>query len=416
MHLAAFAVVAMVCHRELALRRPAAAQLTRYYLWISLGGALGGMFNALLAPAIFTQIVEFPLMLAAAAFLRPTPGWRGRQLEPWAIVLGIPVLAFVVSLTASILQPTPGVSLGLLAAAFWFCAGLILGFANRPQPFAIAAVALAVAYLLNPQQPGQRVIFAARTFFGVHRVLEDTPPTQHRLTHGTTLHGWQNLADRDRCVPTSYYYPTGPIGQLFDAFGGRARRVGVIGLGAGGLVCYGQPGARWTYYEIDPMVERIASDPAFFSFLANSRAAVDVVVGDGRLTLGRADPGTFDVIVADAFSSDAVPMHLLTREFLASALDRLREGGVLAIHISNVYFDLEPVVAASLKSLGASSLTQYFRSPAADGLDSHWLVAARTPADLATVAADTRWQPPRVGDRIWTDDRSNILDAINWRR
>ena len=137
-------------------------------------------------------------------------------------------------------------------------------------------------------------------------------------------------------TPTSYYHRLGPIGQAFETLGDRAARVGVVGLGAGGLVCYGRPAARWTYFEIDAVVERIARDPAFFTFLANSRANVDVVIGDGRLTLGRTDPGTFDVIVIDAFSSDAIPMHLLTREFLATVLERLRPGGVLAFHISNV--------------------------------------------------------------------------------
>jgi SAM-dependent methyltransferase len=231
--------------------------------------------------------------------------------------------------------------------------------------------------------------------------------------HGTTLHGWQNADARDTCTPTSYYHPSGPAGQLFDTVGAHADRVGVVGLGPGELVCYGRPGARWTFFEIDPAVERIARNPAFFTFLTNARAAVDVVIGDGRLTLARTEPGTFDVILIDAFSSDAIPIHLLTREFLATALDRLRPGGVLAFHISNLYLRLEPVVGASVQSLGGSALFQYFRSTSPDGSDSEWLLAARSPTDLAAFASDPRWRPARVG-KSWTDDHSNIFDAIRW--
>jgi predicted membrane-bound spermidine synthase len=181
-------------------------------------------------------------------------------------------------------------------------------------------------------------------------------------------------------------------------------------------VCYGRPGAQWTFFEIDPMVERIARDPVLFTYLTNARADVNVVIGDGRQMLGHTAPGTFDVLVIDAFSSDAIPMHLLTREFLVSALDRLKPGGVLAFHISNVYFDLEPVVAASLRGLAGAALFQYFISPSPDGLDSEWLIAARSPADLAGLASDSQWRLAQPGPQGWTDDRSNIFDAIHWRK
>ena len=413
-HLAGFAVVAMVCHRSLADRRPPAQQLTGYYLWISLGGALGGLFNALIAPMLFTRIVEFPLILAVAAFFRPSPAWRSNTQEPWALVAGIPLLAFAVTMVAAWLQPTAGVPLDRMTVAFLICTSCVLAFANRVQAFAVAASLLATVHVLHQEQPGDRVMFAARTFFGVHRVLEVSPTRQHRLTHGTTLHGWQNFAARGTCTPTTYYYPDGPIGQLFDAMGDRAKTVGVIGLGAGELVCYGRPGAQWTFFEIDPMVERIARDPALFTYLTNARADVNVVIGDGRQMLEHTTAGTFDVIVIDAFSSDAIPVHLLTREFMANALERLKPGGVLAFHISNVYFDLEPVVAASLRGLAGAALFQYFVSPSPDGLDSEWMVAARSPDDLAALDTGSQWRAARPGPRGWTDDRSNIFDAIHW--
>ena len=178
------------------------------------------------------------------------------------------MLAYVVTMVASWLQPTAGLSPASITVAFWICAAFVLAFANRTLPFALAASILAAAHLWHPLQPGSKLLFATRTFFGVHRVFEAVPSRQHRLTHGTTLHGWQNYEDRDKCTPTSYYYRLGPIGQVFEALGDRPRRVGVVGLGAGGLVCYGEPGASWTFFEIDPMVERIASDREFFTFLA----------------------------------------------------------------------------------------------------------------------------------------------------
>jgi SAM-dependent methyltransferase len=414
LHLVTFAAAALVCHRELAERRPAPRELTHFYLCIALGGALGGLFNALLAPLLFTQIVEFPLMLAAAALLRPSPGWRSRVLEPWSLVAGIPCVAFAATLLATMLHRTSGLSAWTIAGVFWFGAAVGLAFANRTLPFAAASIVLAIVYAFYPPQSGTHVIFAARTFFGVHRVVETS--TVHLLAHGTTMHGSQPLATRDRCVPTSYYHPSGPIGQVLGARRDRATRVGVIGLGAGALACYGRPGAHWTFYEIDATIERIARDPSLFTHLQNTRAAIDVVIGDGRLTLSATEPASFDAIVVDAFSSDAIPVHLLTREFVATAFERLRPGGIVAFHISNDYFDPEPIVAAASKSLGGTTLSQFFRAETTDATNSKWLVMARDPVDLADLSSDPRWTTARVAKQSWTDDRSNVLDAIIWRR
>jgi spermidine synthase len=413
-HLATFTVVATVCHRELAERRPAARELTRFYLWISLGGAFGGLFNALLAPLLFTQILEFPLMLAAAAFLRPSPGWRSAAREPWPVVAGVPVVAFIAMMLATWANPAPGLSAWTIAGVFWFLAAIGLAFVNRTTPFAVASTLLAIVYAFSASHEGNTVIFAARTFFGVHRVIETS--TLHLLTHGSTVHGAQVLAERDRCVPTTYYHAFGPIGQVMTARRDHAARVGVIGLGTGALACYGRPGARWTFYEIDPMVERIARNPSLFTFFQRASPDIEVVLGDGRLTLSAAEPASFDAIVVDAFSSDAIPVHLLTREFLATAFERLRPGGFVAFHISNDYFDLEPIVAAAAKSLGGTALSQFFRAKSADAYDSNWLLLARSADDIAEFTSDARWASARVAKQSWTDDHSNIFDAIVWRR
>lgn len=414
LHLTAFSAVALVCHRALADRRPAAEHLTRFYLWISCGGAMGGVFNALIAPFVFTSVAEYPLVLALAAVLRPVPDKGSRRREPWPFLVGPPLIVFGVVMTTWAMGLTADVGLGALITAFWLCAAVVLAFAVRPEPCAVSIVLAVMAHVALPHQQRDRVLFEARSFFGVHRVVEDAPPTRHRLWHGTTMHGWQKLTSLNQCEPTSYYHRSGPIGQAFGALGVRAQSVGVIGLGAGSLACYGQPGARWTFYEIDPVVERVAQDPALFTYLRNAQAAVSIVIGDGRITLTDARPSSYDVIVVDAFSSDAIPVHLLTQEFVQVALDRLRPHGILAFHVSNLYLDLEPVMAAAARNLGAAALEQLHRSASPDASDSRWILIARESTALSALAADARWRPARPGDRSWTDDFSNILDVIAW--
>ena len=411
-HLVTFAVIALVCHRELAERRPPASDLTRFYLWVSLGGALGGVFNALVAPAVFTQIVEYPLGLIAAALVRPSPRWRGGHPEPLFVVVAIPVLIlFIIAVTWSLgLMPGLGGSAVLVAVGLSLSLGL--AFTNRVGPFAAALVVVAVGHFLLPHQQANRVLLAKRSFFGVHRVIEDSAARVNRLYHGTTLHGWQSLDARDECEWTSYYHPDGPIGQLFTALGKRVRSVGVIGLGAGALACYGRDDTTFTFYEIDPVVERIARDPTLFTFLANARGSVNVMIGDGRLTLERAGPGSLDLIVIDAFSSDAIPVHLLTREFVAMSLARLRPDGLLAFHISNRHLDLAPILGATAVALKTSALQQYFRTENADASPSRWLVMARTPAGLDFLGLDRRWRTVRPAPHDWTDDFSNIFDVL----
>jgi hypothetical protein len=412
-HLTAFAVVALACHRELSDRRPGAADLTQYFLVIALGGALGGMLNAVVAPAAFSQVAEYPLMLALAAALRPAPAWRGGRQEPVATVVGLPLIVFAVLTAVWSAGLAIGVGIGTNVTGFWLVVAVMLVATNRRAAFAVAVACVVAAHLAAPRVTPGRVIFAARGFFGVHRVIEVDGRTIHRLTHGTTLHGWERLGT-GRCEPTSYYHPDGPIGQLF-----RERRIGsgdvaVIGLGAGGLVCYAPAGGRWTFLEIDPLVERIARNPALFTFLQRAAGTVQVVIGDGRVGLGEIAPGTLDTVVIDAFSSDAVPVHLLTREFVRLGLERVRPGGHLVFHVSNRYLDLTPVVAAAAASLGAAALEQAYETTNPDAVPSRWLVVAR-PAALAALAGDPRWHAPPPKGRMWTDDFSNILDAVAWR-
>src|SRR5262249_21441939 len=215
------------------------------------------------------------------------------------------------------------------------------------------------------------------------------------------------------------YHPSGPIGQVFRAAGARFENVAVLGLGTGALACYAERRDDWTFYEIDPLVERIARDPRYFTYLQNSRGTLKVVLGDGRLSLQQAAPAAYDLIVLDAFSSDAIPVHLLTKEALQLYLSRLRSGGLIAVHISNRYLDLEPALAALAREAGLSGIVKADnRFSDADAmlgrLKSTWMIMARTGEPLMHLSSEPGWRRPTTMSRIapWTDDYSNIIQAL----
>jgi len=258
---------------------------------------------------------------------------------------------------------------------------------------------------------------------GSHRVSLDPTGSFHLLIHGKILHGRQSLDPARRREPLTYYHRTGPIGQVLAQYGQAPQeRIAVVGLGAGTLACYAQRGQSWTYYEIDPVVLKIARDERFFTFLRDSPGDIRVVLGDARLSLVSAPPQNFDLLIMDAFSSDAIPVHLVTREALALYLRKLAPHGILAFHISNLHLDLEPVFAALAHDAGLASLIRDYTevSPAeraAGKSPSIWLVMTREADDLAALARDRRWQLPRrrEGQTVWTDDHSSLLSAFRWR-
>jgi hypothetical protein len=240
------------------------------------------------------------------------------------------------------------------------------------------------------------------------------------MFHGPTLHGMQSTRPEQRGVSLSYFTRTGPVGQILaevPAASG-ARDVGVVGLGVGSLASYAGPSQRWTFFEIDPAVERIARNPALFTYLQDCGARCTVTIGDARISLGRVPPQQFGLIILDAFSSDAIPMHLLTREALSLYLSRLAPGGIIALHISNLHLSLSPVLGRLAEAEGLVALWQ--REPAtagsfADGkFPSEWMVLARDRASLGALAQDPRWSAPvvRTSTPLWTDDFSNILSVL----
>lgn len=422
-HLAALFFVGALAHGRLAGERPAPEHLTEFYVLLSIGGVLGGAFNALLAPQLFDSVVEYPLALVLALLLRPgiqrassAPGVFGRFA--WAIDFVAPMLlvqACVVSLALVLPTDTDtGGENGLLAARLVLIgsAAALLLLASRPLRFALGFAAMCVLLVM-----GARGIYTERTFFGVLRVKE--VDGRHALVHGTTLHGVQSFRPGERREPTAYYVRKGPVGDIFEAFQRTSRfaRVDVIGLGVGGLAAYGLPGQRFVFYEIDPAVIRIASDPRLFTYVRDSRASVELVQGDGRLSLAKAPASSSDLLVVDAFSSDSIPVHLLTREAVELYLEKLRPQGLLVLHTSNRHLDLHPVVARVARSLGLASVerTSGLRSAGVMAEGTSWVVLARSHTRLRPLVA-RGWRPladPGPG-RVWTDDYSSILSVVKW--
>lgn len=431
----------MVCHRRLAALAPVPSRLTEFYLCIAAGGVLGGAFNAIAAPVIFPGVIEYPLAIVAACFARPSSvrpdDKRARALD-LALPAALALFAIAFPLVFGQADPLKGQPFRL-AQALVPCL-LALLFVFRPRRFALALAALFVIGWSQVVTLGT-VIHRERSFFGILRVVEQPGPTIldpgspggvrprvpfHSFIHGTTRHGTQGQSDALRRVPTSYYHRTSPIGQLFEAYGplGLLNHVAVIGLGAGTLAAYGEPGRSMQFYEIDPAVVRIARDPSMFTFLDDSRSALSFTIGDGRLEIAKAPDGSFGLIVVDAFTSDAIPVHLLTREALALYMRKLSPGGVIALHITNASLELSPIVDGLTADGGFSGLIQGNQIETEDQLlegkdGSEWAVIGRDRAALEPLEHDARWtplpsQPGRAPDPrfVWTDDYSSLFTVV----
>jgi hypothetical protein len=430
-HLATFFLAALGCHAELARRRPVAGRLTAFYLMVAIGGTLGGLFNALVAPLIFTWPAEYPLGLAMAALLVSAagrPDGSRRALGRFARPLDI-VLPMLLSGGAYLVLRHWGDIKGTRPPVFLWLAPLAacLLFVRRPPRFAIGLASVAVVVTIA-HDADRNVVLRERDFFGVLRVMANYPPGRNTLVHGNVLHGMQRRSEEPsrRVVPLLYYSTSGPIGQVFRAYDGTpvTQRVGVIGLGVGSLAAYGKPGRDFTFFEIDPAVERIARDPAYFHHLQDCAARWRIVLGDARLSMGREPDGKFGLIVLDAFSGDSIPVHLLTREALRLYLAKLADGGLIALHVSNDYLDLEPAVGALARDAGLAGLDRnedLLQIPPGEFIQgrmpAHWIVLARRQSDLDRLAARPGWRPltARREVPVWTDDYSDLFRLLRWR-
>ena len=428
-NLLAFAILALVCHGELYRRRPAAPHLTEFYLCISLGGAIGGACVGLAAPYVFNDVYEYPILIAAA--LLALPGMFAGGVRPFLRRAG-PVLAAAagVAIARAViggeLPPVADISCKILTTLL-----VAFIFLRRKQPAAVFALVVFAFVFTGAWTPGLDRVATTRSFFGIHKVIDTSDGRFRVLMHGTTIHGAERLRADDRTAltgrpePLTYYYEGGPISETIErtraAHGGTLDHVAVVGLGAGSLACYRGDAEHWTYYEIDPKVVEIARDPRMFTFLSACAPAIPIVLGDARLTLATA-PTRYDLIVLDAFSSDTIPVHLLTREAFATYLAHLAPHGVLVIHGSNRHLDLVPVVAAAARAANLVALIKEVGrgEPVTDGFKagSSVMALARDPADVNALMAQDGWQRldpvPTIG--AWTDDYSNVLGALIRRK
>lgn len=443
-HVLTFFFAAWMCHKRLADDRPGAAHLTEYFLWMSVGGMIGGLFNALLAPAIFNDILEYPIALIAACLLRPGRASatntinadKGARFGATGIISVAMVTAVAVSIGVGLMLEMKAGSTGNehsssgMYLRVLIPAAILVGGIARVPAFAIAAAAALGVARMVPDYSSERLLFQERSFYGVHRVKESLDHRQRILLHGTTAHGLQNRDlpgenSKWERTPTAYYHPAGPLGQMFIGLKSqgdrRISRVGAIGLGVGSVAAYAVQGARFTFYEIDDVVIRVAKDPTLFTFLANAGDRVETVLGDGRLGVARAVDGEFDVLVVDAFSSDSIPAHLMTVEAFKLYVQKLAPDGVLAVHVTNLHLELRPVVARIAKELGLTAIVQVDRSVDENTKKqgrlpgTTWVLLARQPRQLAPMIDDlSNW--PRlesnVTDPLWTDSYSSLVGVM----
>ena len=452
-HFGLLFVIALACHGTLALDRPGPLHLTEFYLLISVGGVLGGLFNALVAPLVFSSLIEYPLMMVLASVLLAAPRSPGLGLGAGArralLAVAAAVLLTVVLYSES---ATVRVDFAFLARVLdlgservseWldpaerllnklliYGPPLVVAWFLRRRPLhlglALASVLL-ISGFVDARNSDQ--IRQSRSFFGVLRISRDRDPKGYtELRHGTTLHGRQSLEPSRRAEPLSYYQRKGPIGQLFAELDRRAGSVhmAVVGLGTGTLAAYARPGDRVTFYEIDRLVRDVAFDPAYFTYATDARdrgVTMRLELGDARIRMEavRRDrpEERYDVILVDAFSSDAIPVHLLTREALRLYFDLLGPRGILALHISNRYLRLEPVVAALAEDGRYARMVQHGDTgDIRGGVEASWAILARRPEDFGEMAYDARWTAAHLDVEpavaAWTDDFHNLLSVFKW--
>jgi hypothetical protein len=466
---AAFVTTAMLAHRTLYEARPAPRYLTEFYLWMSLGGALGGMFTALLAPKLFSEIYEYPLLLALSMACRPgdlTLPWRDKQKlgEEWLFLWLIAAAGILAIRELTPLAFWAGIgtrmtpdgmlppdmlrvaglpqNLGLGSLAILFLGAVLIANMKSPPRQTLTALLMCATVVWLPSNVRQGD--AQRSFFGVYRMEENRDSTGsffRSLNHGTTLHGAQRIRDSsgrpvDDTTPTTYYYPGSPIAKTIGkrreilAAGNEKGRYGVVGLGTGSSSCHKRPGETWKFFEIDPLVIEIASDPKNFTFISKcgegpeGKRKLDIAVGDARLTMAKEHDSSFDLLIIDAFSSDAIPVHMLTKEAVELFLSKLKPDGVVLLHTSNRYLDLNSVLGAIKEMLppGTAGIAVHDDEPGREGRSyfgksqSSNVIFAKSEKALEPYRAAMKGVSDLSsnGVRAWTDDYSDIWGA--WRR
>ena len=410
-----FFIIAMWAHRSLYETRPNGRYLTLFYVTMSVGGALGGLFNSIIAPLAFNAIYEGIVTVGVAAILIALP-WLdlsvrniGRGLLFGMVAGG--VYAIVVPILGDDQQAFASILLiGLTGAVF-------VALRRSLTSALIASIAVSGAPLLLSEQTFH---FKDRSFFGLHKVSDQNDLRLY--SNGTTSHGAQRLSDltAPRPEPITYYHVNGPMAQILTSkAASAATSIGIVGLGVGSLACYSQPGQDWHFYEIDKMVDRVARDTSLFTFVSSCTPDAPTHLGDARVVLENQSDIRFDVLVIDAYSSDAVPVHLTTREAVDMYMSRLNDDGILLFHISNRYYDIWRPLGRTAETLGLAAWRQYYNGNRdTDPGDYASEVVAFTQGYESQFAldGDTRWQRLESdGGVVWTDDRANLLSILRWR-
>jgi hypothetical protein len=420
-HLIVFFVCALLCHGELARRRPAPRHLTAYYMWISAGGTIGGISAGLIAPHVFTWVAEYPLLIVLAVLCRPGLALPARRTGQFPLFIALVAAAlFLIGVTVFDLN----FDYSLYSVLFGVVLGLTVRFWRAPLPFAaIIAFLFAASHYYNMDASA----YAVRNFFGVLTVTETSDGRFRVLWHGTTAQGSQRIRDDEGNPATgrpemiSEFFAGAGIAQTFDAL--HARVTGpidyaVIGLGTGTLACQRRPGDTLTYYEIDPDIVRIARDPKLFNFITECAPDAPIVLGDARLRLADAPDGSYDLIFVDAFIGAAIPIHLLTREAMALYIRKLKPHGIVAMHVSNYNLELASVAAGIAEENHMIARVYDGGDVEADENEQHWVprvaAVAHREEDFGALAKSDYW-PIRRRDptqRVWTDDYSNIFGSM----
>jgi hypothetical protein len=428
-HLLCFFVIAMACHGELAQARPAAKYLTGYYVALSFGGMVGGLFAGLIAPFTFSWIAEYPILVALAVLCRPSGEERLRNWSRWywpllaIVAFALIAISYSSGKTFTWVDDKRVYVISVIAVI-----GMILALLARADRFKLLAITVLALALIRfyPSDDGR--VETVRSFFGVHKIVVTPNGQYHVLMHGTTIHGAEKFLNDDgtpvtgRPEPISYYHKDGGIGRAITAL--RARkgaplRVAVIGLGSGTLACASQPGEDWKFFEIDQSMVDTARDPKYFNFIQRCEPDMKPVIGDARLTFAREPDGVYDLIIVDAYSSDAIPIHLATEEAMEIYKEKLAPQGAVVMHVSNRHLELASVVVGIAD---ANDLKSWVFNEDS-GRDSEYIfstnvvISAREPADIGTLASSDKWALTEAADnqRVWTDDYSNVLGAV-WRR
>ena len=432
-HLLAFFVIALACHGELARTRPNAHYLTTFYLALSFGGMLGGLFSGLVAPYVFSWVAEYPILAVLAGLCRP-PATGRSPLPPqvvqvvsnwfWPVAIAVAVFLGYLSYGGFNFDPADR----LLTTIVLVLAAASIAFMRDPPKSAFAvALAFTTIWLFPVDETN---IETLRSFFGVHKIYESNDGRFRVLKHGSTIHGAERIATEEgepvtsRPQPITYYHDRSAMTRVIEMARtrkGAPLRAAVIGLGSGSLACRIAPGEIWRFFEIDPTIVAIARDPRRFSFLSSCAPNLPIVLGDARLTLAREADHVFDLIIVDAYSSDAIPVHLATAEAMAIYKSKLALRGVVMMHISNRHLELRSVIAGIA---AANGLTTWIWSRSNEETDdanyifsSDVAISAESEDDIGALSHDKFWvlTPPNPAVRTWTDDYSNIAGAV-WRK